>query len=211
VIGIAFYALFLSSGMVESLGRDPTLTGRTVIWDVVLSVRGNALVGTGFESFWMGRRLHRVWELTMTGLQEAHNGYLELYLNLGWIGVILLAGLIINGYRNVIAAFRRDPALANLNLAFFVVAIIYNFTEAGFRETTLVWIFFLLATFAVPRMASPRVQLRPEVAPSSELSDYALQADPVVAVEFAASEFSSNPGLANPGLANYEDFSESHI
>jgi O-antigen ligase len=211
VIGIAFYALFLSSGMVESLGRDPTLTGRTVIWDVVLSVRGNALVGTGFESFWMGRRLHRVWELTMTGLQEAHNGYLELYLNLGWIGVILLAGLIVNGYRNVIAAFRRDPALANLNLAFFVVAIIYNFTEAGFRETTLVWIFFLLATFAVPRMASPRVQLRPEVAPSSELSDYALQADPVVAVEFAASEFSSNPGLANPGLANYEDFSESHI
>jgi len=38
------------------------------------------------------------------------------------------------------------------------------------------------------------------------LRDYALQADPVVAVEFAASEFSSNPGLAN-----YEDFSESHI
>ena len=119
VICVAFYALFLSSGMVESLGRDPTLTGRTVIWDVVLSVRGNALVGTGFESFWLGKRLHRVWELTMPGLQEAHNGYLELYLNLGWIGVILLgAVLIVTGYRNVIAAFTRGPATANRNLAF---------------------------------------------------------------------------------------------
>jgi exopolysaccharide production protein ExoQ len=199
VIGIAFYALFLSSGMVESLGRDPTLTGRTVIWDVVLSVRGNAVVGTGFESFWMGRRLHKVWELTMTGLQEAHNGYLELFLNLGWIGVMLLAGLIVNGYRNIMAAFRRDRAMANLKLAFFVVAIVYNFTEAGFRETTLVWIFFLLATFDVPRMAAPKAQLRPEVTPSSELSEFLLQADPVLAPEPAS----------NSGLANYQDFSES--
>ncbi len=199
VICVAFYALFLSKGMVESLGRDPTLTGRTVIWDVVLSVRGNALVGTGFESFWLGKRLHKVWELTMPGLQEAHNGYLELYLNLGWIGVIFLAGLIINGYRNVIAAFSRDPATANLKLAFFVVAIVYNFTEAGFRETTLVWIFFLVATFAVPRTAASKTQLRPEVKPSSELSEFSVKADPVLAADIAS----------NWELANYEDFSES--
>lgn len=153
VISLSFYALFVNtdSGLVESLGRDPTLTGRTGIWKAVLSVSGSPLVGTGFESFWLGTRLHRVWDLTMQGLQEAHNGYLEVYLNLGWIGVMLVCSLIVGGYRNIILALRRGDALANLRLAFFLVAVIYNFTEAGFRETTLTWLCFLLATFAIPR------------------------------------------------------------
>ena len=85
----------------------------------------------------------------MDGLNEAHNGYLEVYLNLGWVGVILLAGLIIAGYRNVISAFRRPQATAFLKLGFFVAAVIYNWTEAGFRETSLVWISFLIATTIV--------------------------------------------------------------
>ena len=187
VICVALYALFFSADMVQSLGRDPTLTGRTAIWDAVLSVRGNALVGTGFESFWLGRRLHRVWEMTMPGLQEAHNGYLEFYLNLGWIGVILLLGLIVTGYRNVIAGFRGNAGLANLRLAFFIAAVIYNFTEAGFRETTLIWIFFLLATFAIPRPAAAAVQSRPELEPSLELTEWERQPDPVAAGQLDAS------------------------
>ena len=77
------------------MGRDSTLTGRTEIWTHVLWVAGNPLLGTGFESFWLGDRLANVWSI-MPGIQEAHNGYLEVYLNLGWIGVTLLAviGLI---------------------------------------------------------------------------------------------------------------------
>ena len=46
----------------------------------------------------------------LTGSHEAHNGYLELYLNLGWIGVALLAGVIVMSYPKVIATFRADPA-----------------------------------------------------------------------------------------------------
>ena len=34
-------------------------------------------------------------------LNEAHNGYLEVYLNLGIIGVILIIGFLIAGYRNI--------------------------------------------------------------------------------------------------------------
>lgn len=134
-----------AGGILSSVGRDPTLTGRTGIWDAVLSVSGNPLVGTGFESFWLGDRLRKVWAMTMNGLQEAHNGYLEVYLNLGWIGVSMLGVLMMNGYRNVMAGLRRDQRAGSLNLAFFVAAVIYNFTEAGFRETTLVWIFLLMA------------------------------------------------------------------
>jgi len=135
------------------MGRDPTLTGRTGIWGAVISVSGNPLLGTGYESFWLGDRLQKIWAMTMDGLNEAHNGYLEIYLNLGWVGVTLLAFLIVTGYRNAVAAFRYDPDAGGLRLAYFVVAVIYSFTEAGFRETALVWIFFLFATSAVPEPA----------------------------------------------------------
>ena len=38
----------------------------------------------------MGSTLQRVWDLSVHGIQEAHNGYLEVYINLGWIGELLL-------------------------------------------------------------------------------------------------------------------------
>jgi O-antigen ligase len=84
-------------------------------------------------------------------LNEAHNGYVEILLTLGWTGGILLGILIATGYRNVFAAYRRDPDLGGLRMAFFLAAIITGLTEAAFRYMGPPWIVFLLATAAVPR------------------------------------------------------------
>ena len=163
VVCLAVFALFLDAGggLVASLGRDPTLTGRTAIWNAVLAMSANPLVGTGFESFWMGDRLDKAQKLIGPGVQEAHNGYLELYLNLGWIGIGLLSVLIVTGYRNVIATLRRDPHTGRLRLAFFVAAITYSFTEAGFRMMSLTWIAFLLAIIAVPKLLARKEEVAP--------------------------------------------------
>jgi len=152
---IPLFALFgpYGGGLLGMLGRDATLTGRTDIWRLALDMRGNALVGRGFDSFWLGWRLLKVQNVYRFQLQEAHNGYLEIYLNLGWIGIVLLAGLVITGYRNVLRAFRRKSEIASLMLAFFVVAMIYNLTEAGFRTQNPMWIVFLVATLAIPRVS----------------------------------------------------------
>jgi O-antigen ligase len=137
------------SGMVGSLGRDPTLTGRTQIWHIVLKFAGSPWVGTGYESFWLGSRLQAVWRDFTPGIQEAHNGYLEIYLNLGWIGAILLSLVIITGYGHMMRAFRQDSSRDPFKLAVFLVGLVYNLTEAGFRMADPVWIMFLLATLAV--------------------------------------------------------------
>ena len=153
VVGIAVFALFFDSGggLVGQLGRDPTLTGRTELWNVLPQFSPHPLLGAGYQSFWLGDRLQQIRHMFEGNpLMEAHNGYLEVFLNLGWIGLAVLAFLIVAGYRNTIAAFRHDPETGNLRLAYFVVAVIYNFTEAAFKELNLVWIFFLLAILAVP-------------------------------------------------------------
>jgi exopolysaccharide production protein ExoQ len=155
LIGASFSTLFLhiGSGALETMGRNPTLTGRTEIWAGLLQFSGNPLIGTGFDSFWLGTRLQRIWAAggQLYGINESHNGYLETYLNLGWIGVALLAVFIVAGYRDIIRSLRQDPD-TRIRLAFFVVAVIYNFTEAAFRATCSIWFVFVLATTAVPSL-----------------------------------------------------------
>ncbi|KAA6457875.1 O-antigen ligase family protein [Acidobacteria bacterium AB60] len=161
--GVALFALFMDTGgsMLQSIGRNSTLTGRTQIWAAVLAQHINPVLGTGFESFWMGNRLESVWSLSQKGIEEAHNGYLELYLNLGWVGLAVLGMLIVSGYRNALVLFRRNPDAGRLRIAFLTAGLIYSCTEAGFRMMSPVWIGFLLAVLAVPdaeRVTLPAVE-----------------------------------------------------
>lgn len=145
VIGLPLFALFLDSGLVHVLGRKPNLTDRTLIWRAVLAMRTNPLVGTGFESFWLGSHLQSVWNLSVRGIQEAHNGYLEMYIELGWIGEFFLFGIIVTGYVSIMATLRQNPHAGRLRLGFFTAGLIYSLTEAGFRMMNPIWIAFLLA------------------------------------------------------------------
>jgi exopolysaccharide production protein ExoQ len=163
---LAFTALFLPDiGLVKTLGRDPTLTGRTELWHEIIPLNTNPLLGTGFESFWMGDRLDKIWAIHWWHPNEAHNGYLEVYLNLGWVGVFLLAIVIIAGYRSAVRMLAWDPEAAKLRIAFIMVGIIYAFTEAGFRLLNPVWICFLLAATALPR---PIVRRAPRLATTGD-------------------------------------------
>ncbi len=173
MLAVSASALFLGvgSGLLTTMGKDATLTGRTAVWDLVLSLTKNPMIGTGFESFWLGPRLDKIWSVYWWHPNEAHNGYIEVYLNLGWIGLSLLAVLIVTGYRTAIGALRRDPDSAGIRLAFFLVAVAYNFTESAVRIMHPVWIFFLVATITVPGgWAWVRAQKPVAIAPRTELA-----------------------------------------
>jgi O-antigen ligase len=155
LVSVSFAVLFLGvgGGAIEAMGRDSTLTGRTEIWKVALGFAQNPWIGAGYDSFWLGSRLDGVARaLHVSVLNQSHNGYIEVYLSLGWIGVALLAGLIVTGYRRIIAGFRGDLEVSTLRIAYFVVALAYNFTEGVFKTMSPVWIAFLLATMAVPQV-----------------------------------------------------------
>jgi exopolysaccharide production protein ExoQ len=132
--------------LLHSLGRNSTLTGRKLIWQAVLSLQTDPWFGTGFESFWLGNRLERVWHMSVNGIQEAHNGYLELYLNLGWCGVLLLSAVIVSGYARAIAALRCNRQEGRMRLAFLTATLLFSMTEAGFRMLSPIWIAFLIVT-----------------------------------------------------------------
>ena len=156
VLFVVLYGLVLDpgAGLVEAVGRDSTLTGRTAIWAEALTLTVDPLFGTGYESFWLNReRLNKMaiaMGMMVGGVPHAHNGYLEIFLNLGFVGVVLLGFVVVWGYRSVIVSLYRNPDEGRLKLAFFVVALVYNLTEYAFRPLHPVGIVFLLAITVVP-------------------------------------------------------------
>jgi len=135
--------------MIGALGKDPTIHGRTEIWSLVLGLHTNPWVGTGFESFWLGPRLKKMWAaMPNFYMNEAHNGYLELYLNFGWAGICFIALLLATGYKRAISGIRRNPEKASLFLGFFLCTLFYAFSEAAFRTLTISWVFLLLVIMA---------------------------------------------------------------
>jgi exopolysaccharide production protein ExoQ len=148
-----FCVLFLDLGsfILEMLGRNPTLTGRTELWETIRTMNTSPVLGAGFESFWLGRRLEKLWSIYWWHPNEAHDGYLEMYLNLGWIGVSLLGAILITGYRNAIRKLREDSVTGSLYLSYFFIGVAYNFTEAATRTMSPVWFFLIMASIALPK------------------------------------------------------------
>lgn len=168
-------AAMLSGGgeVTSAMGRSSDLSGRTEIWAAAIASADSPLFGTGFESFW-NKNSHKVvsllWNYSgISNLNSAHNGYLQIYLDLGWIGVGLLSIILVVGYLRAVEALRRDHELGSLFLACIITCAFYNITEAGFRIMTLSWVSFLLSvtgatgvTLGMARMKGQAIRaLRP--------------------------------------------------
>lgn len=126
--------------------RDPTLTERTFLWERLFKEDVNPVIGTGFESFWLGQRLVRLWRDLGFQATEAHNGYLETYLNLGVIGVVALICFILAAFAKSRAELLRNFEFGRFRLAFVLATVVYNWTEATFKATSFVYfVFFLVA------------------------------------------------------------------
>ncbi|MFN0171050.1 MAG: O-antigen ligase family protein [Bryobacteraceae bacterium] len=141
--------------VVDALGRNPDLTGRaSEVWPLLIPMAPNALGGAGFESFWLGPRLQTVWDaMPNLYVNEAHNGYIEVYLNLGLIGLGLLIVLVIHGYGRAVAAFRIDQNVGGMMVAYVVSAMMYSYTEAGFRLLNYSWSFLVLIIIGASRIS----------------------------------------------------------
>ena len=90
------------------------------------------------------------------GINQAHNGYLEQYLNLGYIGVAFIAVIILSGLLKVRRHLSVDPAAGMLRLCFIVTAVLFNSTEASFYGVNNMWLLLLVGCLELPPQRQPR-------------------------------------------------------
>ena len=138
------------------LGRDVTLTDRTLLWADLIKEDINPLLGAGFESFWLGERLSRIWQKWTFRPNQAHNGYLETYLNLGLIGLSMLIGLLLVTYAKARRALLIGYEFGRFRLSFLAAIIVYNWTEAAFKTTHIVFLMFYIITIDIWRKTTTK-------------------------------------------------------
>ncbi|MBE7217625.1 MAG: O-antigen ligase family protein [Caulobacteraceae bacterium] len=184
--GLALAALFAPALAFKALGKDPTLTGRTDIWAAVgRRIAEQPLAGYGYGAFWerysIPARLIR--KETGWAVPSAHNGWLDLLLQLGWIGAglfALAAGLAL------VALLLRAPRTRDggFALVYLVLFLMQTLSESVIEEpNTLAW---ALVVAVITCGLAPRA--------------WRVQAPPRPAAVLPPPMWRTAPAAATPGL-----------
>lgn len=134
VLALLFLVIIISfptliSYFFEITGKDPTLTGRTEIWALVLAQNINDLItGVGFQSFWIPEKLSKIILFQYWMPNQSHNGYVDIILEIGIIGLVLF---ILVQY-----SFFRNAKLYSNNLLWIILTIYVLFLNLS--ESTLI-------------------------------------------------------------------------
>ncbi|WP_166879309.1 O-antigen ligase [Salinibacterium sp. ZJ450] len=89
---------FFSEQLLGLLGKDSTLTNRTEIWDIVIGVADDRpVLGWGWVSYWTPWTEPFTDLVTINGVVQthAHNAWLDVWLQLGIVGLVVFAVFII--------------------------------------------------------------------------------------------------------------------
>jgi exopolysaccharide production protein ExoQ len=117
------------------LGKDPTLTGRTVIWSTVFtSAMKRPVLGFGYNAFWLGFTGEAANAALMSqdlALSNAENGMLAMWLELGLVGVAIVLLMVWRTSRLARACLRVSSSPAVLWYATFLFFSGIYFILAG--------------------------------------------------------------------------------
>lgn len=158
-----------SAEILAALGKDPSLTGRTGIWDALfVKIAERPWTGYGYNAFWGLDSEPALWVRYQTGwvVPSAHNGWIDLLVQLGWPGAILVGTIMTSSY---VMTLLRLPT-AGLREGFWGIAYLSVYILLTFSESVLLsaqslpWTLCLaiLARAVYPEPPFDRVTLAPK-------------------------------------------------
>jgi exopolysaccharide production protein ExoQ len=126
-----------------AVGRSSNLTGRTDIWRWVLAyAMEHPVLGYGFSGFWGGASPESLALDRRLGvhIMYAHNGYLDILLTLGGVGLVLALAFLGIGIRRALYRSEQDESSLDLwPLAFLVFFAVHNLAECTILFQDLEW------------------------------------------------------------------------
>jgi exopolysaccharide production protein ExoQ len=147
------------------LGKDPTLTGRTEIWQTIMpAVLKHPILGYGYVGFWRGYEgesanlsLANGWSVT-----SAHNGILEIWLDLGIVGVGLVVFALLRAFKDAFVCFRGgNSRYLSWCTCMILLTIVISADEAEFLvASTIMRMLFIIACLGLAEGAR-RIRLGP--------------------------------------------------
>jgi O-antigen ligase len=139
---------------------DSSFSGRSVIWDFASwEIDRRWFLGWGYLSFWLvGLDAPSIVDAPgwVKDMPNAHNGYYDTMLEMGYVGLTLLVTFITATLHAIGRMADRDLARAWLMLSLALYIIIYNFLESQWmRGFEFLWVVFLIVAVEIARYWQP--------------------------------------------------------
>jgi O-antigen ligase len=158
VVIVALSALFaMASTLLVTVGKDATLSQRTIIWAAAWdSALKHPLLGYGFSAFWKGLYgpSQSITLIAGWGLHQAQNGFIDLMLGVGGIGLLILLLIVAQAIWRGIQHFYSPEhgSYARWCMLMIVCTLLYNIGESTIAFTSLNWFVFLLAVVGLTQL-----------------------------------------------------------
>ena len=143
--------------IVISLGRDPTLSARTYIWaGAIDKIMDQPLLGYGRAAFWVPDSLPAFEVGLLAGSQgfvpaHAHNGFIDVAIDLGLIGLgLFVFGLLLTYLIAIRRAYKAEAPEDLWPFAFLTLLVMSNLTETVLmNRVTLYWVLNMVIFLSV--------------------------------------------------------------
>jgi O-antigen ligase len=158
---IGVIVLFFRATVFEFFGKSPDMTGRSGIWKLVLGlIEQRPIFGWGWTSHWMPgvKPYEGLVVINNVPYYQAHNAYLDITLQLGFVGAALFAILFLTTFIKLWRlAVRHTVALYLWPILIFMGLAVWSLTESRIL-IEIGWV--LLALFVV-KVNQPEEMLEP--------------------------------------------------
>ena len=145
--GVALMADQWTQQVLRILGKSPTLTGRTVIWDRLFSaISERPFLGHGYRAFWESD--YAVDLMTISGFfaGHSHNGYLDMLLDLGAVGLTILLFACLKASARLAQAAVNGDLIAEAHLVLLLTCLFIGFSgQVVLRPNTFYFILMSMA------------------------------------------------------------------
>ncbi len=140
-----------------SIGKEPTLTGRTDIWGAVIEkIWERPWLGYGYTAFWEngGVGQKAVFNVIFLNVSHSHNGYLNLGADLGLLGLLFFGLSLLTAYIRAINWARLGRTSEELwSIIYVSFMILYNHSESTNVDLhSLFWILYVATTLSMKRV-----------------------------------------------------------
>jgi hypothetical protein len=150
---IAFFNMSITDLFFSSTGRDASFTGRVPLWQELIRIGSQRpILGSGYGSFWSGGEVYDLWEKVRWTPVSSHNGYIDIFMNLGLVGLLTLFGFLLHTYRNISRYTETNRELGNLYFVLFIIILVQNVTESTLSvANSFLWILVLTTSVVITR------------------------------------------------------------
>ncbi|MEL6440760.1 MAG: O-antigen ligase [Cyanobacteria bacterium J06621_8] len=154
-IGLIFFVGYVGSeSLLTSIGRDTTLSGRTYIWQYVWDqIQLRPWFGYGLTAFWNGLEGPSGYIQLAMGIPViyAHNGFLDLWLYLGIVGLGLFILSFINTTSQSFTLLRLSKTPEGFwPLLFLSYILLSNLTESTISTlNSSFWVIYAAISYSL--------------------------------------------------------------